>query len=85
MTLEPDVEQLLRDAMRRNGSSFKQTLNDAVRHGLLSLSSNQRPKKPFKVKAQNMGLKAGIDPSSLNRLVDELEMDAVLENQRRDE
>ncbi len=32
-----------------------------------------------------MGLKAGIDPSSLNRLVDELEMDAVLENQRRDE
>ena len=33
VTLDPDVEALLRRAMRERGASFKQVLNDAVRDG----------------------------------------------------
>jgi hypothetical protein len=34
VTLEPDVERLLEEAMRTRGISFKQALNEAVRVGL---------------------------------------------------
>jgi hypothetical protein len=34
VTLDPDAERLLRNAMRERGISFKQALNDAVRTGL---------------------------------------------------
>lgn len=34
VTLEPDVQRLLKDAERRSGRPFKQVLNDAVRAGL---------------------------------------------------
>jgi hypothetical protein len=33
VTLDPDVEALLRQAMKDKGVSFKQALNDAVRKG----------------------------------------------------
>ncbi len=35
VTLDPDVERLIRDAMRERGISFKEALNEAVRTGLL--------------------------------------------------
>ena len=34
ITLDPDVEQLLRDAMRERDASFKDAVNDAIRAGL---------------------------------------------------
>ena len=34
MTLDPDVERLIRDAMRERAISFKEALNEAVRSGL---------------------------------------------------
>jgi hypothetical protein len=34
VTLDPDVERLLRETMREQGISFKKALNDAVRAGL---------------------------------------------------
>ena len=34
VTLDPDVELLLRKAMRKRGDSFKQVLNDGLRQGL---------------------------------------------------
>lgn len=33
VTLDPDVETVLRQAVRRSGAPFKQVLNDAVREG----------------------------------------------------
>ncbi len=35
VTLDPDVEKLIKDAMRERGLSFKQALNEAARKGLL--------------------------------------------------
>jgi hypothetical protein len=34
VTLDPDVERLIRDAMRARGISFKEALNEAARTGL---------------------------------------------------
>jgi hypothetical protein len=34
VTLDPDVEAIIRSAMRERGISFKEALNDAVRRGV---------------------------------------------------
>lgn len=82
VTLDPDVEQLLRDAVRRSGKSFKVVLNRAVREGLAG-PGDARLAKPFRVRARRMGLRGGIDPGALNRLLDEVEVDRFLEEPAR--
>ena len=42
VTLDPDVERLLRQTMREKGVSFKQALNDAVRAGRNAGQSKDR-------------------------------------------
>ena len=75
VTLEKDVALLLHDAMHRSRRSFKETLNTALRSGL---TGQRVPAKAtrFLVKARPMGLRAGIDPTSFNKLADELEVEA---------
>jgi hypothetical protein len=82
VTLDPDVERLLRDAVRRSGSSFKEVLNRAVREGLAPHAA-RRGGKRFRVKARPMGLRAGIDAGALNRLAGDLELEALVAKQRR--
>lgn len=77
VTLDPDVEQLLRDAMQRRRQSFKETLNQAIRNGLADLAGKSQ--KPFRVHGQPMGLRPGIDPARLNQLADELEAEHFVE------
>ena len=66
---------MLRNAMHRARRSFKETLNAALRDGLTGKPVRAKA-APFVVKARPMGLRAGIDPASLNRLADELEVEA---------
>lgn len=82
VTLENDILQMLRDAMHRSRQSFKATLNSALRAGLVAKPVQGR-KLRFAVKARRMGLRTGIDPSSLNKLADEMEADSVLARDRR--
>ena len=77
VTLDRDVEHLLRAAMHRSRRSFKETLNAAVREGLSRGSSRQKAAR-FVVRARPMRARAGIDPAGFNKLADELELDAVL-------
>lgn len=77
VTLDKDVEKILRDAMHRTRKSFKDTLNSAIRAGLSPGGRATKP-QPFVVKARPMGLPPGIDPTSFNKLNDELEADAYL-------
>jgi hypothetical protein len=81
VTLDPDVEQLLRDAMQRRRLSFKEALNQAIRAGL-SQATNLRDETPFVVRARRMGLRAGLDAGRLNQIVDELEAEAFDELSR---
>ena len=77
MTLDKDVEQMLRESMHASRRSFKETLNAALRAGLTAKPS-QRKRAPFVIKARPMGLREGMDPTALNKLADDLEVDAVL-------
>lgn len=73
---------MLRDAMHRSRKSFKQTLNAALRTGLLGNAVPAKAKR-FVVKARPMGLRAGIDPAGLNKLTDDLEVEAFLDKHGR--
>jgi len=42
VTLDPDVEALLREAVRERGEPFKQVLNAAVRAGLEAAGANRQ-------------------------------------------
>ena len=77
VTLEKDVERLLRDAMHRSRKSFKEALNDALRAGLVGRPVPAKS-APFVVKPRPMGVLAGVDPARFNKLADEMEVDAFL-------
>ena len=76
VTLDKDVERMLRESMRRSRRSFKEALNEAVRAGIKS-KAGRAERVPYVVKARPMGLRDGIDPLRLNQLADELEVEAV--------
>ena len=82
VTLDRDVERLLRETMHRTRRSFKDTLNAAIRQGLDGRTAPTRV-SPFVVQARPMGLRAGIDPTGLNKLADDLEADAFPAKLRR--
>jgi hypothetical protein len=82
VTLEKDVERMLRDAMHRSRRSFKETLNAALRAGLGGRPA-QSKRAAFVVRARPMGLRAGVDPAGFNKLADDLEADAFLAKNRR--
>ncbi len=80
MTLDPDVEQLLRESMQRGRKTFKQALNETLRRGL---KGGAPPHEPlFEVAARPLGLREGIDPALLHDVDDELEVDEFLRKTR---
>ena len=82
VTLDQDVERMLRKAMHRERQSFKKVLNAAVRSGL-SRRPNRGKAVRFLVRARPMRLRTGIDPASFNRLADALEVEALMEKTKR--
>jgi hypothetical protein len=76
VTLDPDVEQLLKEAMQARRLSFKEALNQAIRNGLKDLRTDH---DPFVVAARPMGLRVGVDAGRLNQMSDELEAAAYLD------
>ncbi|HTO04801.1 MAG TPA: hypothetical protein VL069_13910 [Opitutus sp.] len=82
VTLDPDVEQLLRDATHNTGLNFKEALNDGLRRGLAHLVASA-PTTPFVVKARPMGLRVGLDPARLHELEDDLEAAAFAATTRK--
>lgn len=80
VTLDRDVERLLRETAVRTRRPFKKVLNDALR---LALEVQEGDGEPFAVKARAMGLRNGIDPAGFNRLADDLEAEAFLETTRK--
>jgi hypothetical protein len=71
VTLDPDVERLLRNAMRERGISFKQALNQAARDGLVR--ARQPRAKRFVQKTYAMGAIEGVNLDKALALADALE------------
>jgi hypothetical protein len=82
VTLDKDVERMIREAMHRKRQSFKNILNAAIKDGF-SKSLKSGKSAPFKVKARPMRLRHGIDPAGFNKLIDALEIDTFMEKHQR--
>lgn len=78
LTLDPDVARLLEEEAHRQRKPFKQVVNEALRRGLgARVTAQSLP--PFRVEPHRTALRPGVDPRALNRLVDELEDESVVE------
>ena len=72
ITLEDAVHSKLKAQMRKTGKSFKETVNEALRAGLLTQRAGQKA-KPFKIRPRNMGLKPGYSLDKPWDLIEEIE------------
>jgi hypothetical protein len=82
VTLDKEVERMLRDAMHRSGKSFKEAVKAALPAGLSGKPVGTQARQ-FVVEARPMGLRAGFDPAGFNRLADDFKVEASTEKQAR--
>jgi len=68
ITLEPDVEALLKRSMKEHGLSFKEAVNAAIRAGVADASDSVTPTSP----THDMG-EPFVDVTKALRLAGELE------------
>jgi hypothetical protein len=72
ITLDEDVARHITQRMRETGASFKETVNDVLRLGLIE-ARNPSPAKPFQVKARSLGLREGLSYDNVEDLLDQLD------------
>jgi Ribbon-helix-helix protein, copG family len=72
ITLDDDVDAKLKEAVKKSGKSFKETVNETLRAGLLA-QGRQQNRKPFKIRTFNMGLKPGYSYDKPWDLIEEIE------------
>ncbi len=72
VTLDEDVAAKLRLEARKRGKPFKQALNEALRRGLLRPEPGA-PRREFRVKARNLGLRSGVSLDDIDGLLDRIE------------
>ena len=83
VTLEPDVAAKLKKLAHRTGRSFKATLNEALRRGLVA-QERAVARRPFVVEPHSGGFRPGVDQAKLNQLVDQLDADDFAREAGRD-
>ncbi len=74
LTLEPDVAQKLKSAIKRNKQSLKSVVNLALRAGLEQTAPRI---EAFRVEPHACGVRAGIDPDKFNQLVEEIDAEKI--------
>jgi hypothetical protein len=80
LTLDPDVAQLVDEAVHRGRTSMKRVVNDALRRALSPAPSRR---EPYHLPVHEATLQPGLDLAGFNRLADELEDEAILAAERR--
>jgi hypothetical protein len=79
VTLDPDVDTLLRKEVRRRGEPFKQVLNNAIRAGLRNMKQRDEGFEPL---VFDMG-KPRVDLTKAAALADSLEDEELIGRYRR--
>jgi hypothetical protein len=80
VTIDADVQALLRKAMRERGEPFKQVLNAALREGLRG--GARKPAKPFRQRTFDLG-RPLVDLTKALSLAAELEDASAVSRARR--
>lgn len=73
--MDDDVIAKIREKMRSDdGKTFKEAVNETLRHGLLFEDERRKkPRKPFKVKAKNLGVYPHLNYDDIGALLEEIE------------
>lgn len=79
LTLDPDVAQLIEDAVHRERQPMRRVVNDALRRALAPAPERRGR---VRIEPHQSVVLAGHDLARLNRLADTLEDAAVLERAR---
>lgn len=73
LTLDEDVAAKLKAEMRRSGKSFRDIVNDTLRHGLVAKRVATRH-RAFKVEARDLGnLRPGLSLDNVGELLEQVE------------
>ena len=75
LTLEDDLARRLKELARGTDRNFKEVVNDAIRKGLSVGDGAPAGQERFVVRPRACGFRSGIDPTKLNQLYDDLEME----------
>lgn len=73
LTIDDDVEALLRQRLRASGEPFKQAVNKYLRLGMLSEEKRAATKKRFKLKPSRFGLPEHFHIDSTSELLEKLD------------
>ncbi len=84
LTLDDDLETVLREGARRLNVPFEQAVNDAIRRGL-SPGASSGTATAYRVRTFDARLNPEIDPTRLNQLLDDQEVDNFLEGRKSSE
>ena len=68
VTLDEDVLERVKQESRARGASFRDTLNELIRTGLLY--ARNKPERTFKIEPTHMGLKPGLSLDSTEALLE---------------
>ena len=72
VTLEDDVISRLKAESKERGVSFKTFINETIRAGLLAMQTTP-PRKPYRIKPVNLGVKPGINYDNIGELLEQAE------------
>jgi hypothetical protein len=77
LTLDPDVVALLEQVQAERNKTFKETVNAALRHGLLKMTASPEPQppQPFRTRTLPTG------PRSLGEIANIAEVLALVERE----
>jgi Ribbon-helix-helix protein, copG family len=75
LTLDEDLARELQEEARREGKSFKEVVNAALRKGIRHGDEPESRPPRFQVQPKACGFRSGIDLMKLNQLHDELALE----------
>ena len=80
LTIDPDVEILLKEAVSGQRKTLDEVANDAIRRTLARERVPQR--KPYLLKPRHLGIRAEVDADNASRLSEELEDQEIIRKLR---
>jgi predicted transcriptional regulator len=75
VTIDPDLAERLRELAHRRRKSFRAVLNEVLRQGLQAGAARAKRAPRFVVEPHAGGFRPGVDPTKLNQLLDQLDVD----------